>query len=578
MTWKFRRLVLPAALIGAGGGLVHLALPGQHMPSGPPSQPDYFKPGEILETDFELGSAGEGEAFRSAVAGHFTPDFHGDVAVLRGGEPWLHYGSAIYHATLHIPQQATAMACYPEYGPNGIDSLMIVHDQGADLWTFAEATGSFTAEPIGNAAWAGASDLCIRDLDLNGFEDLVALSSDGQTLIVEMNLDPATRLGLELDPPIEAIAALVDLCVADWTGNGELEILVLSSLGLEVFDRVGTRLTYLPFAVVEGFMAPFRQSGYSRDRLVLCATHNQNGDFMMYTSDDTRLEQVTPVGPLDLRGVAVGNVDGNLRDDVLFYFGAGLDCALMLNESNQQNTQVQTFVMSNVIYVSTGQNEFATAAVLADLDHDDDDDLVSFYPTLGRAVFHRNLNYSGTLAKINVGPDSEFDIEDPNLPVLNMHLTAPTNRLAGATEVETLLWRQQLLGGPLDPVASRHDFHPCDVTFPALVSMEVDVVLPVITDVVYYVEMREVRRVDDGTGHLIVADAGPFRLHALSIYGGTTQQFQEDYGTTIVVPVVNSPSGGIPDSTTGPGLTPWDCIPETEDNGPPDPNGPASSF
>ncbi|MCK6448323.1 MAG: FG-GAP-like repeat-containing protein [Planctomycetes bacterium] len=143
---------------------------------------------------------------------------------------------------LTSPNRTTGAPAFAPVRMSGGDAVAIATATGLELWRVDAGNWALTKTSIANTTIAGAKQLASADVDGDGDDDLVGLTSSGTSAFVAYQASgafgaPAATFsigGLGL-----ALAAL------QWDGSGALEVAVLRTDGLRVFTSSGSTVDSL---------------------------------------------------------------------------------------------------------------------------------------------------------------------------------------------------------------------------------------------------------------------------------------------------------------------------------------------
>jgi hypothetical protein len=223
--------------------------------------------------------------FWRSQAGDFDRNDAKDVFVLSGGQLIFMYSPASWDAlrlegglssTINdiaaIPAPDAPTAVQAPYG----DLLVYVDAVGLacvyPVFTNGVVTGfAATAMSATGSVWANAVRLRTGDVDANGDVDCIGIKSESgpppnQTILVRR-----TQAGVGHTTSFSVGATAYDLKVLQWDSDAQLEIAVLTTAGVKVYDYNGTLLnTHANNASTTtdtDAIAVFRTQGYAYDRL-----------------------------------------------------------------------------------------------------------------------------------------------------------------------------------------------------------------------------------------------------------------------------------------------------------------------
>lgn len=278
-------------------------------------------PGPVEQRDWHTALAGSA-GFTQTVAGLLTGAGYPDAVILQNGTPSLLDSPAAVNSLLAIPNApggCTAMTVlYHERAPSGYrrDQLVVSTPTGLSRWarTASPQWGSLPGAPT--SGWSGMKQLLAADLDGNGYEDLIGVSGAGDAVRVAFNSAQGfTTTGQALFSAPEVVHAVT---TTRWTDDEVREIAVATSNGLRIysFDLRSTMADVAGTASTQAILASPRSPSTGTGEVLVLAAES-SGTWNMFHVTSTNPVPI-PLGNLDLVACAVGDVDADGDDDLVF--------------------------------------------------------------------------------------------------------------------------------------------------------------------------------------------------------------------------------------------------------------------
>ena len=450
-------------------------------------------------------------------AGQFTPGARLDVVQLDGARAVILAEPDLGFAPTALPQPVNDVATLRAGAPTGRDAVALVSAAGLELCWYDDASAGLAFLSVAAGPWAGAGTVRTADIDASGRDDVVGVKPDGVSVLTR--LAGPTWGCFVGGPGFQTQAPVNELVLLQWDADIDLEIAVLTDLGVEVFDLDGTSLRQFSAALPGGALCRIGQQSAARDRLVWITQFAPPAQQLLMTLSPLGVDDLVDLGALDAFAAVPTDYDNDGDDDVLISHRYSYDLLWIENQRSPSSPAGPSFVQDpgqmKVFQVgSTAQvaPENGATPVVADLDGDGDDDVffagertddVTVFR--GEAVCEDDLR-----AEIVAGV---FTIDWVAAHgILDLTITDPVTTLPGATHLQVDLWRQADINAVIDPIAISRQELPMPASWPTQVS----VVIPELDaefDRIYHVQVHVVGL--DGGGQTVSsfpASQGSFAL------------------------------------------------------------------
>ncbi len=345
---------------------------GAGQPGSPPTPPP------------PIGDAHFGEI----VAGHFTSRLHVDAAFLDDDELVLLMLPEVFRTRVSggYTTSVNDVAAFPEPVTDGFDGLLVVGPSGLQRLTWNLASESWDVLTVGTSAWEDARLVEVGDLDGAGEVDVVAAGAASDTVLVAHGVIGGT-FGSTTTFTTDSGEAIREVHLLDWDPPGgpydaSDEIVLVTDAGVEVYDAGGVLLdavawTAWPLIGVE----VHGQGGMQR----LAAVTSTDGGI---TESVVVLSRWGTEGPFAIGSPGVVSVDtwdhdGDGDTDLVFNIDSAPELLRLRFHSPNEPGATATFDpstgLSSLPFGDPGRDPSGNAArvVVADFDHDGDEDLLA---------------------------------------------------------------------------------------------------------------------------------------------------------------------------------------------------------
>ena len=475
------------------------------------AQTDLFDEGALvtLDTFAPASSALVGRPVVGDVSGDHLPD----VLWLRDGKPWLVYGPAAYRSGFPVDESALELALVRGPSEGEALDLVLLTTLGVRRLAAYDA-GTFTSVLLAGGPWAGASHLRTGDFDGDGLEDLLALSSANEVLLLE-DLRAAPQTSTLAQPQ-----TVHDLAPLDWDGVGPDEVAVLRADGFFVLDAAGEEVFGVVLPVAGGILAPFREVDAPGERCALLVTLGAS----------QHLGVVDAAGALESFELGLGtawfalaaadaDLDGN---DDLHLAHSGTAATLLLVNRLAAPTFALDPESAELIDLAPGQSVSTWSAppLFADVSLDGDPDLVAFLEPLGELRVLENQRLPAGRSEVELLSGTYIYDQGKDEGELFLRARVPDTFAFEPTHVQALLWREPpATGGFIEAVPAAQGLFRIEAQAEARLELVFDEA-ELATQSFYHMDVRAVRA--EGPQSEVVASGPP------SVQTFTTPKFLTD--------------------------------------------------
>ena len=457
--------MLRTSLLGA---FVALLMPfpwsiatGQGHPFASPDDPFHHL---TLTTPSVVGSFGR--LLHADVDGDDRPD----LVLRQGGGLAVLFGPAVYSApfTFEISLAGQRLrvldvAILDVDWLQGVaaDSLLLLHDAGLARLDWNGVLDQFDVTPLSGPVEPSLERIACADLNLDGKLDLVGVGN--QATEISILWDVLGSMDVECQPPVPQ-GGVFDFVIADFvTASPEPEVVLITTRGCEVYRPDGTELLWLPFELNRARLASFEDLVPGKRRIAF------HGDFAalpgvdhLFVGDEFRWELPQVVGVEDPAALAVGDVDGDGKEDVVLRVTQTNDLTYCENAYDGQPATA-TFASTGLVAVPCGLGGLPAAPtrpLLADLDNDADVDVMASTTSTGQVALLRNKSIDHFSNAPSLPSDLYYDIPE-GTAALTLWVDLPDLAAYTNPEIESLVYWRADASANIDPQARRHDFFPC---------------------------------------------------------------------------------------------------------------------
>lgn len=415
--------------------------------------------GPVEQRAWPGATAPNGKATGSTV-GHFLGAGYPDVVILRDAVPHLYASPGALNCLESTPIASAPTGCtavatlFAKRATSGrrTDQLLVSHPGGLSAWKNNSSAMTWLLLDA-RFEWSSVRKLVVADLNADGFEDLVAISSDGTRVMVRLG----TVGGLGAGPSFEFLCVLpspiLDVTTTLWDAGSTREIAVATTAGLWILADDLHVVTSVPgTAATNAFVASVRRPG---GELLILSAVDSAGTWWLHGIDPLNPSSVS-LGNRDLVASAVGDANLDGIDDVVFSQRSSHRALLMLQLPGA--VPFSMFAALEIPFLDSTlpapQNH--AVPVFADLDGDGDADLVHPVTSSQSIVVVRSASGSGrAIGLVSVigdatnmwGGTREFLALGQQQPFrdLQVNLALSTNAAfpAAATNIEVAVWRLQ---------------------------------------------------------------------------------------------------------------------------------------
>ena len=405
---------------------------------------------------------GGGGPFRQVLSADLTGDLRDDAVVLDGGQIVFLYGVQSYSARSELTPgniHVLDMAVLPGSEHN---TLYSTSSLGLTRHEFDPTTATFTHVLANNFRWRSAQHVRVHNLDGLFGPDLVSVAADGHSLLTLFDDGAGGFLSgytVVFQGTIEALE------LADWDGDGFLEIAGLSASGLEVFERDGARVGSFPTSHAGGYLTSMPRKG-GGDCLCWVARNPSDSHFELRTLASDVEFQPQPLVfppqtgltaiPIDVVGLRADDLDDDGFEDLLLAHASFQRAIVLVNTWTQGALPHDPFSVANGSYgyydLSDDPLQVLPVSKLdpafADVDQDDHADILyplEDSPPRLRVLMQLDPGGGEELTGANVVQHVEFG-PDPSGLVAQLHLllNIPHAILTGPWDhAQVVVWKQE---------------------------------------------------------------------------------------------------------------------------------------
>ncbi|MFG0317611.1 MAG: FG-GAP repeat domain-containing protein [Planctomycetota bacterium JB042] len=445
------------------------------------SPPTSARSGWAVSVDaaWPAGAGPTGEA----VTGHLTADLLLDVVVEVGGELRLLTGPAVYDLSIDLGPDATAMAIARRTAPTELAGLVVANGTGVHFLWLPLGASTFSQATIASGPdWEGGVALAAADLDGDERDDLTFLAADRvtvRTLMAQGNGAFVEGIGSTLVTPASRLMRV------EWDGDADVELAANADLGLDVYDANGAHLAELRAFHPGGPWARLPQPS-GRDEIAFVTSTADETDQFLTVLSPAGYEAPILLGGLDVVSAAAGDRDGDGDHELVVGIRSSQRLVVLENRSVDGGGSTFDLVHLESIDLTDQPDDpqpgFAATPVVADLDTDGSLDLlvpVDVNGTLVRADGSTEFEPRPIVASaflLDVGgnvPGVPGEEGEPS--TLFLDVEAPESLgaaiVAGATHLETVVWRQPSIDDFAPPAAHHFERVPLPESWPHAVGI-----------------------------------------------------------------------------------------------------------
>jgi hypothetical protein len=417
----------------------------------------YFGPIEHRNWHSTISGAAQ---FTGSTAGYFDRSGYPDVVVLSQQTPHILSSPGAVNALYAIEQApggCTVVATsYQGLTPKGRREDKLLVSNGAGLyrwWRFAQWPTPQWQLELGTD-WASLRQLVVADVNADGLDDLVAICADQRR--IRVRLGAASGYGQEYTALIGAIFSLATI---NWDADPAREIAVATASGLRIFDY--DRVDRAPIATINGTASSAAMLATLRNGNTefLTMTANNGGVWSLYRVDSLNPASTT-LGNLDLVACAVGDMNGDGDDDLLYSKRSSHRATAMFQFPGRQFLHAPGYAYEVPLIgsIATPNDSIGPAPAnnavpaLADFDADGDADIVHAVESTKRlAVVRAPFGAAAPLRVLPTRSDTRSNLDNEgNAFKLNLCLEQTSAFPSDATHIELICWRQTgVIGGSM---------------------------------------------------------------------------------------------------------------------------------
>jgi len=298
----------------------HSAILGLSLAVAVPAaaQPNPY-PGPVEQHVWHTAISGAA-TFSQTTSGLLTGAGYPDVVVLQAGVPHILGSPAALNELMPIPGApsgcTSVAALFHELSQNGYrrDQLVVSTPTGLRRWArTASPQWADLASQLTGSGWANLEQLLVADVDADGREDLVGLDGGGT---VRVCLGTATGFGTVYSRTLSDVLAVATTA---WdTGSGR-EVAIATASGLVVYshDLSSQVAAIAGTSCSSAILASPRAPGTAGGEVLVLAAATTDGDWSLFNVTSTSPPPIA-LGTLDLVAAAVGDIDADGDDDVIF--------------------------------------------------------------------------------------------------------------------------------------------------------------------------------------------------------------------------------------------------------------------
>lgn len=453
--------------------------PPERPPSISDSGPTFDDEDTETNIDIPLFSGSSTDPYRRVESGFMNEDLVQDVTVLRLSTPLLFIDPDYYTAVLAYPTVANDIAVIAGTGSRGQDELIVVNSTGLVAWTRDSVNEVFTSRIIDNtSSWQDAT--MVRSVQFDGLlgTDIIGLSNDRMTLLSYMHAGGTNFLP---GPTHTFDMTIHDFVVYDHSGDGLMDIALITDAGLHIFDNSAALVHFEPkHGASNGKIAKISQPNFTHDRLAWADRDINDLKDEIYILGPLGVEESVLIGDLGVVGLVSGDSNGGDYDDLLISHTTDYSVLVLYNlravgptdpsfELSYQGSQSIQFGGG----LSASNNEAIPA--LVDLDNDGDNDVA--YPILDTTTLELAKNRVNN--EFSMTPHykaAQVDFHD-GFPYYKLHIHYAMSAMppVGATHIEVQIWKKSHIPTRTNkaayealfiPITPQTRFYEAVMTFP----------------------------------------------------------------------------------------------------------------
>ena len=182
-----------------------------------------------------------GDTITEATSGYFSNLHRRDGVIVRDQDAVLFAEIGETTAAHDLGVVANDVAALPQ-GLMARDLLVVVGSAGLSLLDCKATNTCIDGEycpvvtTIESNEWVGATDLCIADVNGDGYSDIAGLNAGGSKALLAFGGGPTGSWAFQ---SLNLFQSSNALALAQWTGSGDMEIAATGSLGLFVYSSSG---------------------------------------------------------------------------------------------------------------------------------------------------------------------------------------------------------------------------------------------------------------------------------------------------------------------------------------------------
>ncbi len=453
---------------------LHLGIGATFLPAGLAQSITPFQ-GEMHVTAWPANVSAAG-SFGRADSGSFVSGFYRDVIQLDGDQPTLLVDPDLGLAPTAMPVAAIDIATLTGASPSGLDAIAVVSAAGLELWWWDATLETWGSRTLDALAWAGAVKVRTADLDANAGADIFGVAADGSTVLTML----AGSGGVFTAGPSFVAPDTVDAIDAvRWDGDADLEIGVLTDLGVEVRELDGTLHSSFSAALPGGTLCTLRQAGQAQERLVWITEYTVPGQQLLMTLSPLGVDDQVDLGALQAFAVVATDYDLDGDDDILISHRYSYELLRVENQRTPANPTGLTFVDDPGAMGTFTADAPGTAPnndawpVIADLDGDGDDDVAFACEKSGNFLVFRGEAVSQDELCVGVTPVDYVVTAPESHGHLNLTLASPVVLDPSATHLELDVWRQASPTADIEYMAVGHQELALPGSWPASLAVRI---------------------------------------------------------------------------------------------------------
>ncbi len=407
-----------------------------------------------------------------STAAHLDPDRVLDAIVLENNIPIAVFGPSAYRQSFSLVNTfSNDVATLRGLAPGGSD-VVVLAESGAvvGLWWIGGTSHFQTNSLAGTGAFVNATRIRVADLAGDGSaNDVIALGADKRTIAsFTVTASSLTASSQTAGPGFTSPRDVLDIVPLHWDTDATPELALLTTLGVEIYDLAGNRITYFRGTTTGDLIVPIKDSSLGgRDRLAWVSPAANTSGQTLTTVDSTGIETILSLGSTTVGTAMNGDYDGDGRDDLVLSLRSSQQALVLINRGSTPGSVsgggARTFDPTNPGTLTMARSNTpanpdpGNSAVPICADFDDDTDIDVMYPVLptnnARSFRNPRIDYTTQVphypTSLNwLNPTDHTSDAVPTTPgrielTNDSTSTIPT----GATHIELTVWQKASFGG-----------------------------------------------------------------------------------------------------------------------------------